>query len=71
MQLRYTVYDTHNRTWLKEIQQPAGVEDAICTNWTRDPEEALKFPGAKSARQIVEVLGEKGFEIRNARGAAI
>ena len=68
---RYTIYDRHSGRWLSEIQLVPEHDSAIYTNWTRNPEEALRFPGTKTARQVLRVLNGKEFELRNGRGVPI
>lgn len=72
--LRYTIYDTVNKKWLRGLQKPVRQCDAAVTCWTRNPEKAMRFPGTKSARGVARWLdGEHygGCMVLNARGEAV
>lgn len=68
MKLRYRVYDPARRAWLRRLERPTGDSDQTVTDWTRNPEKALMFPGAKSARAVARLLG---CAVINARGERI
>lgn len=44
---------------------------AIGMCWTMDPEGALLYPGAKSARAALATLDRGDYQIQNARGVAL
>lgn len=72
MTLRYTVYDTHRRQWLRRIERPTGENHRIVTDWTRDAAEAARFPGARTAAAVVRMLGGyPEFVVKNAKGEII
>lgn len=73
MTLKYTVYDTERRRYLQRVTAPTGDRNtAIVTEWTRDPAEAARFPGVKSAESVVRLLGSySNIVIKNARGEII
>lgn len=72
MSYRYTVYDTSRRMYLRRIERPTGSPDAIVTDWTRDPTEAARFPGVRTAMAVVRMLGSYSeFVVKNARGEII
>ena len=72
--LRYTIFDTVQKKYLSEFHRPVNEVDAAVTNWTRKPQSAMRFPGAKSARGVARWLGENshgGVVVLNARGNMI
>ena len=69
---RYTVYDTEKREYLQRVETPDGDQARIVTYWTRDPAEAARFPGVKSAAAVVRMLGSYSqFAVKNAKGEII
>lgn len=72
-QPRYTVYDTRRREYLLRITAPTGNrETAVVTEWTKDPEQAARFQGAKTAAAVVRMLGNYSqFVVKNAKGEVI
>ena len=74
MKFRYSIYDTTQKKYLSEFHRPVDKLDAAVTNWTRKPQSAMRFPGAKSARCVARWLGENshgGVVVLNARGNMI
>lgn len=72
--MRYTVFDEAQRKWLAAFHRPEKQCDAAVTRWTRRPEQAMRFPGVKSARGVARWIdaGELGkVVVRNARGEAV
>lgn len=69
---RYTVYDTDRHEYLRCMTLPAGDERGIVTHWTREVENAMKFPGVKSAQRMLNSLGNYSqFIIKNERGDVV
>ena len=72
MTLKYTVYDTEKREYLRRVETPDGDRARIVTYWARDPAEAARFPGRKSAEAVVRMLGSYSqFVVKNAKGEII
>lgn len=70
--LRYTVYDTEARKYLKSAEQPLGSGSEIVTDWTRREENAMRFPGVKSAFAMVLKLGGTAqLVVKNERGQIV
>lgn len=70
--MRYTVYDTARREYLKRAEQPLGSDSELVTDWTRRAENAMRFPGIKSAEAMVAKLGRYSeFVVKNERGEII
>ena len=72
--LRYTIFDTTTKKYLSEFHRPVDKLDAAVTNWTRKREQAMKFPGTKSARGVARWLYDNshgGCVVVNARGAVV
>ena len=69
---RYTVYDTARHEYLRCVSMPTGDERGIVTHWTRYIENAMKFPGIKTAQKMVNRLGSYSeFVIKNERGEIV
>ena len=44
----------------------------MVTEWTKDPEQAARFQGAKTAAVVVRLLGNySNFVVKNAKGEVI
>lgn len=73
MKLRYAVYDTWRGEYLRELltmRTDDGGYMVIGMEGTRRADEAMRFPGVKSARQIIGKLGGGAeYVIINQRGA--
>ena len=72
--MRYTVFDKARKMWLAGFQRPEKQCDAAVTRWTRKPDHAMRFPGAKSARGVARWIdsGAAGnVVVRNAKGEAV
>lgn len=70
--MRYTVYDTGQKKYLRLATQPLGSESKLVTEWTRHVEREQGFPGKKSAEAMVRRLGGYSeFVVKNARGEII
>lgn len=70
--MRYTVYDTGQRKYLRLATQPMGCEDQLVTEWTRHAERAQGFPGKKSAEAMVRKLGGYSeFVVKNGNGEVV
>ena len=70
--LRYTVYDTNARRYLKYAEQPMGTDSELVTDWTRRAENAMRFPGVKSAAAMVAKLGRyNNFVVKNEKGDVV
>lgn len=72
--LRYTVYDTSQKKFLKSFHRPVDRLDAAVTHWTREPDKAMRFPGTKSARGVAMWLDDNSYGgciVLNARGNAV
>lgn len=70
--MKYTVYNTELRRYLKRVTQPLGCASEVVTEWTRRVEMAQGFPGKKSAEAMVRRLG--GYSelvVKNSRGEII
>ena len=69
---RYTVYDTDRHEYLRCMSLPTGDARGVVTHWTREVDNAEKFPGVKSAQKMVNTLGNYSrFVIKNERGEII
>ena len=72
---RYAIYDTWRREYLKELllmRTDDGGYAVVGMEGTKDPAEALRFPGTKSAEQTRERLGAwSELVILNARGEIV
>ena len=67
--LRYAIYDTWHKAWLRRMDVPVDGIGAAVTTWTRRPEEAQRFPGIKSADAMLGKLGRfSEFVIVNGKG---
>lgn len=72
MKMRYTVYDTERREYLRVILRPTDDPGNIVTKWTKSEEDAAHFPGIKSAEAVVRVLGSYSqFVVKNAKGEIV
>ena len=72
--LRYSVYDTTRKRFLKSVAQYDDGPDSLVTDWTRHNERALRFPGAKSARGMAKRLEDANYDgvvVLNARGYTV
>lgn len=69
---RYRVYDTYRREYLAELllmRMDDGGMAVVGMRGTREPAEAMTFPGVKSARQTIERMGGGAeYVIINAKG---
>lgn len=72
MKLRYAVYDTWRGEYLRELllmRTDTGGYMVIGMEGTRRADEAMRFPGVKSARQTIERLGGGAeYVVINQRG---
>lgn len=68
---RYAIYDTFHRVYLLRVELPTGEAGLTYTLWTRNAAEALRFPGAKSARRMLGQLGARDAVIINGRGVRL
>lgn len=72
MKLRYAVYDTWRGEYLRELltmRTDDGGYMVIGMEGTRRAAEAMRFPGVKSARQIIGKLGGGAeYVVINAKG---
>ena len=71
---RYRIYDVARRAWLSGLvtmRTDDGGTIAIGMCWTVDPEGALLYPGAKSARAALATLDRGDYQIQNAKGVAL
>ena len=68
---RYMIYDTVTKRYLREATRPGDSAVGIVTTWTRHAERALKLPGVKSARALVEKLNGDGLIIINGKGEIV
>ena len=68
---RYMIYDTVTKRYLREATRPGDSAVGIVTTWTRHEERALKLPGVKSARALVEKLHGGGLIIINGKGDVV
>ena len=76
MKMRYRLYDSAQRKWLAGYQVPDAGCDVAVTQWTRKPENAMRFPGVKSARSVARRIvanaqAEGECVVVNARGRVI
>lgn len=55
--LRYAIYDTWHKAWLRQATPSDDGRHILATAWTFHPDEALRFPGIKSADAMLEKLG--------------
>ena len=70
--MKYTVYNTEIRKYLKRAIQPLGCESELVTEWTRRVENAQGFPGKKSAEAMVRRLGSYSeLVVKNGKGEII
>jgi hypothetical protein len=72
VKLRYTVYDTWRGEYLRELllmRTDTGGSEVVGMEGTRRAAEAMRFPGVKSARQIIGKLGGGAeYVVINAKG---
>lgn len=71
---RYRIYDAKRRTWLSGLvtmRTDDGGAVAVGMLWTCEPENALLYPGTKSARAAIATLDAGDYEIQNARGESV
>lgn len=68
---RYMIYDIVTKRFLREATRPGDSAVGIVTTWTRHADKALKLPGLKSARALVEKLNSDGLEIINGNGDVV
>lgn len=57
---RYAVYDTYRREYLAELllmRTDDGGMAVVGMRGTREPAEAMRLPGVKSARQTIRRMG--------------
>ena len=72
--LRYTIFDTAQQKFLFQFHKPVDKLDAAVTGWTRKREQAMRFPGAKSARGVATWLDANrhgGCVVLNAKGEIV
>ena len=70
--LRYGIYDTARKAWLRRMEAPVDGVGAVVTTWTKRAEHAQRFPGIKSADGMLEKLGRfSEFVIVNGRGEIV
>ena len=65
---RYMIYDPVTMRFLREATRPGDSAVDIVTTWTRHADKALKLPGVKSARALVEKLHGDDLIIINGKG---
>ena len=72
---RYSIYDTFRREYLQELllmRTDDGGFAVVGMKGTRDPAEALRFPGIKSAEGVRVRLGAwSELVILNAKGVIV
>lgn len=69
---RYTVYDTEAGKYLQRATELPGWPGVLATEWTRHRAKAQRFPGVKSARRMVDKLGNYSeFVVKNGKGEII
>ena len=72
MKLRYAVYDTWRGEYLRELllmRTDTGGSEVVGMEGTRRAAEGMRFPGVKSARQVIGKLGGGAeYVVINAKG---
>ena len=70
--LRYAIYDTWHKAWLRQATPSDDGRHILATAWTFHPDEALRFPGIKSAMGMVRKLGSYSeFVVKNEKGEIV
>ena len=68
---RYMIFDTVTKSFLRAATRTGDSAVGIVTTWTRHADKALKLPGVKSARALVEKLHGGGLIIINGKGDVV
>ena len=70
--LRYAIYDTDSSQYLMRVEMLTADGKVTFTLWTKNPAEAQRFPGIKSAMGMMARIGTgMNLIVRNGRGMRV
>lgn len=69
---RYAIFDTDSNQYLMRVEMLTVDGKVTYTLWTKNPAEAQRFPGIKSAFALMMRIGTRtNLIIRNGRGMRV